>query len=320
MRRITQTSTTSRDPQLHTHVVITGAVREDDRFVAVASRPIFRAGRELGAFYRSALAEELVGEGYEVAQGTGRDGRYFEIAGVPHALSEALSGRRREIVRAAERFRARHGRAPERGELRDLALENRKAKELSTRGDLERVWAKTGEHHGFGPDEAVRLVGSPERAVREGPVEELIEMKLTQREAVFEPGTLRAVALEQSAGYMSPEQALDLARSMVSERRVLTLEGGRMTTLAVRAHEQAIERRATLLAQDANRDVGEVARELASREASERIGAPLSREQDTALRALTGPERLALLVGPAGTGKGVVMTPPRAQSRRSAAR
>jgi conjugative relaxase-like TrwC/TraI family protein len=42
------------DPQLHSHVVITGAVREDDRIVAVASRPIFRSARELGAFYRSA--------------------------------------------------------------------------------------------------------------------------------------------------------------------------------------------------------------------------------------------------------------------------
>jgi conjugative relaxase-like TrwC/TraI family protein len=128
------------DPQLHTHVVITGAVRDDDRFVAVASRPIFRAGRELGAFYRSALAQELVGEGYEVLQGTGTHGRYFELAGVPRALCEALSGRRREIVRAAERFRARHGRAPERGELRNLALENRKAKELATSGDVQRVW------------------------------------------------------------------------------------------------------------------------------------------------------------------------------------
>jgi conjugative relaxase-like TrwC/TraI family protein len=129
------------DPQLHTHVVITAAVREDDRFVAVASRPIFRAGRELGAFYRSALAQELAGDGYEVVQGTGRDGRYFELAGVPQALCEALSGRRREIVRAAERFRARHGRAPERGELRELALENRKAKELATRPDLQGVWS-----------------------------------------------------------------------------------------------------------------------------------------------------------------------------------
>jgi conjugative relaxase-like TrwC/TraI family protein len=295
------------DPQLHTHVVITGAVREDDRFVAVASRPIFRAGRELGAFYRSALAQELVGEGYEVAQGTGRDGRYFEIAGVPRALCDALSGRRGEIVRAAERFRARHGRAPEGGELRDLALENRKAKELATRGDLQRVWAKTGERHGFGPDDAVRLVGSPEPAVRERPVEEVIEVKLAEREAIFDAGTLRAVALEQTAGHMSPEQALNVARSMVGERRVLTLEGGRMTTLAVRAQEQAIERRATVLAQDAGREVGDVAREIASREVAERIGVSLSGEQETALRALTGPERLALLVGPAGTGKGVVI-------------
>ena len=109
------------DPHLHTHVVITGATREDDRFVAVASRPIFRAGRELGAFYRSALAKELTREGYAIEQGTGTHGRYFELAGVPRALCEAFSARRREILRAAERFRAKHGRAPERGELRELA-------------------------------------------------------------------------------------------------------------------------------------------------------------------------------------------------------
>ena len=71
------------DPQLHTHVVITGAVREDDRIVAVASRPVFRGLREVGAFYRSALAQELAGEGYPIDQGTGKDGKYFEIAGVP---------------------------------------------------------------------------------------------------------------------------------------------------------------------------------------------------------------------------------------------
>jgi conjugative relaxase-like TrwC/TraI family protein len=32
------------DPQVHSHVVITGAVRDDGRFVAVASRPVFRSG------------------------------------------------------------------------------------------------------------------------------------------------------------------------------------------------------------------------------------------------------------------------------------
>ena len=151
------------DPQLHSHVVITGAVREDDRIVAVASRPIFRTARELGAFYRSALADELVREGYAIEQGTGKDGRYFEIAGVPRELCEAFSGRSREVARAAERFRARYGRAPERGELRNLALENRRSKELTTRSDLQRVWTQTARDHGFGPDEAVRLIGASER-------------------------------------------------------------------------------------------------------------------------------------------------------------
>src|SRR5664280_819091 len=295
------------DPQLHTHVVITGAVREDDRIVAVASRPVFRGIREVGAFYRSALAQELAQEGYPIEQGTGRDGKYFEIAGVPAGLRDAFSSRHREIAQAAERFRARHGRAPERGEIRDLALENRRAKDLATRGDLQRVWARTGERHGFGADEAVHLIGAPLPASPERPIEERIEARLVEREAVFDAGLLRAVALEQSAGELGPEEALGVTREMVGERRILTLEGGRMTTLAVRAQEQAIERRAGVLAQDQGRDAGELARTLAGDAVAERIGAPLSREQSEALRMLTGPERLSILVGPAGTGKGVVI-------------
>jgi conjugative relaxase-like TrwC/TraI family protein len=295
------------DPQLHSHVVISGAIREDERIVAVASRPIFRSARELGAFYRSALAKELAGEGYEIERGTGKHGRYFEIAGVPRGLIEEFSGRSREVARAAERFRARHGRAPERGELRNLALENRHAKELTTRGDLQRVWSETGRRHGFRPDEAVRLIGAPERPRVERPVEDRIEARLIEQHAVFQARDLHAVALEQTVGEMPPEQALAVAREMVRDRLVLTLEGGRMTTLAVRAQEQAIERRAELLAVPAGRDVGEQARAGAVREVAERIGGPLSPEQDRALRVLTGPERAAVLVGPAGTGKGVVI-------------
>jgi conjugative relaxase-like TrwC/TraI family protein len=295
------------DPQLHSHVVITGAVREDERIVAIASRPIFRSARELGALYRAALAEELVREGYAIEQCTGKDGRYFEIKGVPRELCEAFSGRSREVARAAERFRARYGRAPERGELRNLALENRRAKTLTTRSDLQRVWAETGRDHEFGPDEAVQLIGAPERPAAERAIEDRVEAKLTEQHAVFEERDLRAVVLEQAAGELAPNQALAVAREMVRDRRVLTLEGGRMTTLAVRAQEQAIERRAAQLAQPIGRDVGKVPREHAAREVAERIGGPLSPEQHHALEVLTGPERAAVLVGPAGTGKGVVI-------------
>ncbi len=108
------------DPQLHSHVVITSALRDDGRIVAVASRPIFRSARELGAYYRSALAHELAQRGYAIERGTGKQGRYFEIAGVPRGLLDAFSARSREVARAAERFRAKYGRAPERGELRAL--------------------------------------------------------------------------------------------------------------------------------------------------------------------------------------------------------
>ncbi len=131
------------DPQLHSHVVVTSAVRDDGRIVAVASRPIFRSARELGAYYRSALAHELAQRGYAIERGTGKQGRYFEIAGVPRGLLDAFSARSREVARAAERFRAKWGRAPERGELRALKLENRKAKVLVTQGDLQLVWNET---------------------------------------------------------------------------------------------------------------------------------------------------------------------------------
>jgi conjugative relaxase-like TrwC/TraI family protein len=268
------------DPQLHSHVVITSAIRDDGKIVAVASRPIFRSARELGAHYRSSLAHQLQQRGYAIERGTGKHGRYFEIAGVPRGLLDAFSSRSREVARAAERFRAKWGRAPERGELRQLKLENRKAKVLITRADLQRAWNDTAAR---------------------------VEQRLTERAATFEPGEFRAVLLEQSVGELSPREALERSRAMIADRRVLPLEGGLMTTLAVRAREQAIEHRFTTLAGAGGRDVGVEARALASDQIAERIGGRLSAEQAHALEVITGPERAAILVGPAGTGKGVVI-------------
>ena len=199
------------------------------------------------------------------------------------------------------------GRAPERGELRQLKLENRKAKVLVTRGDLQQAWNETAARFDFAGEQPARLLGvtgdrAPERAL-----EDRVEERLTERAATFEPGEFRAVLLEQSVGELSPREALDRSRAMIAERRVLPLEGGLMTTLAVRAREQAIERRFTELAAAAGRDVGEQARAFAGDQIAERIGGRLSDEQAHALEVITGPERGAILVGPAGTGKGVVI-------------
>ncbi len=202
--------------------------------------------------------------------------------GCRKALIEAFSARSREVARAAERFRAKWGRAPERGELRRLKLENRKAKIPVTRADLQRVWDEKAARHGFARERHDRQQDG--RSRRDGVLEDRVEERLTERAATFEPGELRAVVLEQSAGELAPADALARARTMIAERRVLPLEGGRMTTLAVRAKEQAIERRVTQLAQPAGRDVGERARTLAGDQLAERIGARLSDEQAHALQ------------------------------------
>ena len=292
------------DPQLHSHVVVTSAIRDDGRLVAVASRPVFRCAREVGAYYRSALAHELAGRGYRVERGTGKSGRYFEIEGVPRGMLDAFSQRSREVARAAERFRAKWGRAPERGELRALKLENRKAKMLVTNADLQLVWNETAA-----PFEPLSEHGQSdaERVEDRLQLTDRVEERLTERAATFNPDEFRAVLLEQSVGDLSPQEALAFSKTMIAERRVLPLEGGLMTTLTVRAREEAIERRFTALTEDAGRDVGERARTIASDELAQRIGGPLTDEQAHALQVITGGERGAILVGPAGTGKGVVI-------------
>jgi hypothetical protein len=49
-------------------------------------------------------------------------------------------------------------------------------------------------------------------------------------------------------------------RGLAAERRILPLQGGLLATLAVRAAEQAIERRFSTLASGAGREAGEAAR------------------------------------------------------------
>ena len=208
------------DPQLHSHVVVTSAVRDDGRVVAVASRPVFRAARELGAFYRLALADELRRRGYSIEAGTGRQARYFEIAGVPRSLADAFSARSREVARAAERFRAKWGREPERGELRRLKLENRQAKTLQTRGDLQRAWNETAARFEVSR-RRFRLAGLRGASLREGPLEDRVEGRLTERAATFQPGEFRSVLFEQAVE-SSPRARLWRPRSVRRAPRAAT--------------------------------------------------------------------------------------------------
>jgi len=296
------------DPQLHSHCVITSVLRADGSVAAVRSRPVFRAAREVGAFYRACLAQRLGELGYEIEHSTGKDGRYFELTGVGEQARAAFSKRSQEVGRAAERFRAQYGRAPQRGELRALKLASRQAKQPRTRPELTQAWRDTAAHVELDPE---RIAELEKRRSADRPDREQwrtdVEDGLTRARATFTEGELRATALEQAPGRFAASAAIGQIRELRESGQVLSLQGGLLTTARVRAQEQRAVDALARLAQTETVQIELGDRAAGAAAVHERLGAPLSPEQLDALSVLTGPERAAVLIGPAGTGKGVVI-------------
>jgi conjugative relaxase-like TrwC/TraI family protein len=221
------------DPQLHSHVVLHGAVRRGDhKVVAIESRSLLVHQRELGAAYRAQLASELQGLGFGVEAGTGRGGRYFEIAGVPDGLLRAWSGRHHQVREQIDRRLAERvselqaqvgaGRpgadvAAQRlvaleasgqllpAEQRAVAMSTRAAKgegQFETAGDLDQAWWQQASEHNFDARSVEALrdserpvdVAEGEPAREERLVERRILGRLTEFDATFAPREARAVA------------------------------------------------------------------------------------------------------------------------------
>lgn len=276
------------DPQLHSHVVLHGAVRQGDgKIVAIESRAWLVHQRELGAAYRAHLAVQLRQLGFQVQAGTGRGGRYFELAGVPSGLLQAFSGRHHQVhaaieQRLAERLTelqtrinaggagadAAAGRlaALERsgqlmpGEQRAVAMSTRAGKGeggLETAGDLDRAWWQTASEHDFDARSVQALI-DPDRQVdvaereavlerREQMLERRILDRLTEFDATFAPREARAVALEAGVGE-DPARAVEALERLRDRREILELADGRETTRAHRGTERAAVAAARALA------------------------------------------------------------------------
>jgi len=298
------------DPQLHTHVVITSVERRDGSIAAVRSRPAFRAAREVGAFYRAHLAHELRELGYEIAP-AGKDGRYFFIGGIRENVEQAFSKRTTEVTRATRDFRARYGRDPERGELRDMAVKTRTRKQPlpHDRGELDRAWTDTGHEAGTSREQ-IEQARHEHRAPGADPERwaQRVEVAATARRAIFTDAELRTAALEHAAGAgLAPRDALAQRHELRRDGRILDLADGGMTTARVRAAEQNIDRRLTGMAADPAQAIDPAARERGIATVEQRLGGELSAEQRAAVETITGPGRASVLIGAAGTGKGVVI-------------
>jgi conjugative relaxase-like TrwC/TraI family protein len=301
------------DPQLHSHVVVLGAERSDGRFAAVDSRELFRSARVNGAWYRAELAHGLAQIGLEVRGRTGKGERYFELAGVPEKLSERWSARAGDIERAARSFRTRYGRDPRAGELGAITVGTRGTKALDASVNVDHAWQAVGEEYGLSREQAQELFAGRDRSQLVGARSERDLARELLREVTAERSTiserdLHARSYELAAGVCDPARADEVVAQLVRSGELVALQGGLWSTRELRERERRTLAIAESRTQARSAPVSQASLRSARMELQREIGAPLSAEQREALERITGRGGVSVLVGQAGTGKGVVIS------------
>jgi hypothetical protein len=324
------------DPQLHSHVLLHGAIRHDDRIVAIDSRAWLVHQREVGAAYRTELARELTGLGFAVQRGTGRGGRYFELDGIPQPLIDRWSSRHHQVqaairdrladqerdltaavtaggpaaIDAARQLQAlRESSRLSPKQERMIATATRNGKVPVTTHDLDTAWHQTARAHRLSRERVEVLRHQAHTALQPAAAGQVLA-GLTEFDATFPARDARAVALERSAG--APiDQALEQLRELRTSEGILVLADGTGTTRQHRGRERtvvAITSRLTatqippLPAGLADGEADRLDRELAAR------GGRLSDEQRQAIHLACGDHPFVVIEGQAGTGKSTALT------------
>lgn len=296
------------DPQLHSHVMIFAAQRADGKLAAVESNQLYKTARENGAWYRAELAANLKELGLSVERRTGPGERYFEIAGVSGELAERWSTRTEDINRAAQVFRQRYGHEPRAGELGSLTINTRGSKSAVSTIDVNQAWQAIGEEYGQARETTEGLFNGQARhnETIAGLREELL-VEVTRERSMITERELRAKAYELSAGVCRPAEMDRLVTEMVRSGELVQLQDRTWTTRALREREQTTVQIAEQRARKNAAPVSEQTLQQARREIGKEIHGSLTQEQRDALQTITSPGGMSVLVGRAGTGKGVVI-------------
>jgi conjugative relaxase-like TrwC/TraI family protein len=330
------------DPQLHSHVLVHGAVREDGRVVAVESRAWLVHQREVDAAYLSELAQGLERLGFSVQRETGRRERYFELVGVPEGLRERFSGRHAQVQAAIEQRLAektaelqaavteggssdaaiaaeqlealqRSGRLLP-AEERAVAMRSRATKTelLLTAGDLDRAWWQDAQPYNFDVRsvEQLRSRGPAVKPLSGEDLDRRVLERLTEFDATFTDRDVRAAALVAGVG-LDVDEALGAVDRLTARGELLELADGRLTT---RQHRQMEGRTVARARAVAAGQVGPVDPELTEREIAvldaqlRQAGADgLAGDQAHAIRIACAAGQLVVIEGQAGTGKSTAL-------------
>ncbi len=276
------------DPQLHTHVLVANMTRgPDGEWSSLFGTMLYRHARAAGCIYQAVLRRRLA-ERLGVRFGPVTKG-YAEVVGIDHAARRSFSRRRIAIERAM----AEHGVRSRRGaQVATLATRPDKPTPM-TEEALRAAWAERADEVGLDVTTALGRPGAV--AATSGSDDELAHV-LTEKDASFERRrVVEAVAESGRNGLLLHEIASRVDDFLAGDEAV-ALPTGRWTTpemLALEAEALDVAGRTTAgPAPD-----GEVVEQALAARSS------LSAEQRQAVRHLTRPGPVSLVVGYAGAGK-----------------
>ncbi len=300
-------------PQLHVHTYLLGVLDHKGDIRAPDNSALYKhsAMREAGAVGRAKLAEEAKEMGLPVEARTGRGGRYFEIAGVPEALREKMSGRTREI-----RAWIRNLVAAEGGELSNRVKARGALATRSPKGEVSaqfanEVWEAIGKEFFFGREEIEALFGTPaeERDVA-ALVEEMrtaIVRRIREEGPTVSAGGARSIAFETAPIGLTLPEAGEVLDALQNEGELISVDGWRVTTREIREQESFVRDVALKAAREKGPALKKKAIKVGVATAERNGGFELDDEQADAVRDLGDGSGWACLTGRAGTGKGPVL-------------
>jgi conjugative relaxase-like TrwC/TraI family protein len=290
----------SQDPQLHGHcLALNVARRADGSYGTIDLGPLLQAKKMIGAYFRSALANEL---GITLEP----DHKFsFRVRGVPEKLSEHWSSRANEIE-AEARARGVGGGAAK----AYVALETRRAKDERPLAEVKEEWRETARQHGFDVRhvEQIFVGGRPRVALTPDRVVETIDQalkvaveQLTSQHAHFTRADLtRAVLIATAPDGIAPREVLKRVEEALGHERFIALGDRRFTTKEI---DHGIEGAALEAAQR----LGEKhpSRVVSERRVEKAIRAEPRRNdcQKEAVRMVCQGADLTLIQGAPGSGK-----------------
>jgi conjugative relaxase-like TrwC/TraI family protein len=294
------------DPQLHTHVVAANMTcGPDGRYSALHGTPLYRAAKTAGYLYQSHL-RALITERLSLTWGPVQKGA-AELDGVPWAVLEEFSKRRREMLREAEEGGISLS-SKTAAEKAAIATRDRKHYGIDTHTWREEVRARAAEL-GLGTREVELLLsgaieGGRKQVDRDGHELALADelagpTGLTERANTFhERDVLQAFAAASRSG-VCLDDVRDQAKRFARRPDVIEIYGGEMTTAELLAYEHK------LLASAIDRDdtLHRIDPALTERVTAASVHS-LTAEQTAAIEAVGSSRHgVAVIEAQAGTGK-----------------